>query len=138
MYIRPDFAGLPATHPNERFHDDHIIVAVILVEVHKQYVVVSAVRCPLILFFCPPPASNARGEWVVSNGAAGYFGAAEPVCLAQGLVFGCPRTAKENAALRTAMVQVRHCERHHYTYEHHFLRTRTVGLTPLRKNPYEY
>lgn len=43
---------------------------------------------------------------MVSNGAAGYYSAAELVCLAQGLVFGCPRTAKENAALRDSMTEV--------------------------------
>ncbi|CAM9159625.1 unnamed protein product, partial [Ectocarpus sp. 8 AP-2014] len=54
-------------------------------------------------YACRDDSSGERGEWVVSNGAAGYFGAAELVCLAQGLVFGCPRTAKENAALRESM-----------------------------------
>ncbi|CAN0015246.1 unnamed protein product [Pylaiella littoralis] len=56
-------------------------------------------------FACRDDGSNDRGEWVVSKGAAGYFSAAEPVCRAQGLVFGCPRTAGENAALRVAMAQ---------------------------------
>ncbi|CAM9799194.1 unnamed protein product, partial [Ectocarpus sp. 6 AP-2014] len=54
-------------------------------------------------YACRDDSSGERGEWVVSNGAAGYFGAAELICLAQGLVFGCPRTAKENAALRESM-----------------------------------
>ncbi|CAM9395572.1 unnamed protein product [Ectocarpus sp. 12 AP-2014] len=54
-------------------------------------------------YACRDDSSGERGEWVVSNGAAGYFGAAEFVCLAQGLVFGCPRTAKENVALRESM-----------------------------------
>lgn len=52
------------------------------------------------------PGSGERGEWVVSSGAAGYFSAAELVCVSQGLVFGCPRTAKENAALRVSMTDV--------------------------------
>lgn len=42
----------------------------------------------------------------MSKGAAGYYGAAELVCLALGLVFACPRTAKENAALMEAMARV--------------------------------
>ncbi|CAB1104962.1 unnamed protein product [Ectocarpus sp. CCAP 1310/34] len=59
-------------------------------------------RSTLSLF----PGSGERGEWVVSSGAAGYFSAAEMVCLSQGLVFGCPRTAKENAALRVSTMDV--------------------------------
>ncbi|CAM9602375.1 unnamed protein product, partial [Ectocarpus sp. 4 AP-2014] len=58
-------------------------------------------------YACRDDSSGERGEWVVSNGAAGYFGAAEFVCLAQGLVFGCPRTAKENAALRESMTDAK-------------------------------
>ncbi|CAM9396562.1 unnamed protein product, partial [Scytosiphon promiscuus] len=54
-------------------------------------------------YACRDDSSGERGEWVVSSGAAGYYSAAELVCLAQGLVFGCPRTAKENTALRDSM-----------------------------------
>ncbi|CAM9316816.1 unnamed protein product, partial [Ectocarpus sp. 13 AM-2016] len=57
-------------------------------------------------YACRNDSSRERGEWVVSSGAAGYFSAAELVCLSQGLVFGCPRTAQENASLRVSMTDV--------------------------------
>ncbi|CAM9331716.1 unnamed protein product, partial [Hapterophycus canaliculatus] len=58
-------------------------------------------------YACRDDASGGRGEWLVSKGAAGYYSAAELVCLAQGLVFGCPRTATENTALRESMAEVK-------------------------------
>lgn len=44
---------------------------------------------------------------MVSASDAGHFGDGGLICATQGLAFGSPRSAKENAALRSAMKEVR-------------------------------